>query len=347
MPLPFSVAVFGVSGYTGSEALRLLAGHPSFEVAAVGGSGSAGERLGELHRHLPSLAHLTIERLDPTEVETDAAVLALPHEGSAEVAPALLERGVRVVDLSGAFRLPPEAYPAWYGFAHPAPAWAQKAVYGLPELRGAEIAGADLVANPGCFPTAAVLVLAPLLREELIARMGIVVDAKTGISGAGRTPTETVHFVSTEGGVRPYKPGGVHRHVPEMEQELAVVAGAPVALSFVPHLVPTVRGILVTCYAPLAATADEPKLHGVLRDAYEDAAFVRVLPTGVLPDTKRTAGANTIEIGAALDQRTGTVVVMAAIDNLVKGGAGQAVQNLNLMFGLPETAGLEAAAVYP
>lgn len=341
------VAVFGVSGYTGSEALRLLASHPVFEVAAAGGSATAGERIGDLHPHLPALSHLTVERLDPGTVGAEAALLALPHEESAEVAPALLDAGVRVVDLSGAFRLPPEAYPAWYGFVHPAPAWTEKAVYGLPEMRASEIAGADLVANPGCFPTAAVLALAPLLRAELISRMGIVVDAKSGISGAGRTPTQTSHYASTEGSIRPYKPGGVHRHVPEMEAELAAAAGAPVAVSFVPHLVPSVRGILVTCYAPLASSADDGKLHATLTEAYDGAPFVRVLAQGTLPDTKRTTGANAIEIGVALDQHTATAVVMAAIDNLVKGAAGQAVQNLNLMFGLPETAGLEAAAVYP
>lgn len=347
MPAPISVAVFGVSGYTGSEALRLLAAHPSFEVVAAGGSSTAGERLADLHPHLPALAHLTVDRLDPAGLQADAALLALPHEESARVAPALLEAGVRVVDLSGAFRLPPEAYPAWYGFVHPSPEWAQKAVYGLPELHASEIAGADLVANPGCFPTAAILALAPLLRAGLVSRMGVVVDAKTGVSGAGRTPTPEVHYASTEGSVRPYKPGGVHRHVPEMEAELGASAGAPVAVSFVPHLVPTVRGILVTCYASLAAAANEDRLRGTMVEAYEEAPFVRVLGPGVLPDTKRTTGANGIEIGMALDQRSGTAVAMAAIDNLVKGAAGQAVQNLNLMFGLPETAGLEAAAVYP
>jgi len=347
MPPRIPVAVFGVSGYTGAEALRLLASHPVFEVVAAGGSTTAGERIADLHPHLPSLAHLTVERLDPGRIGAEAALLALPHEESAEVAPALLDAGIRVVDLSGAFRLSPEAYPAWYGFVHPAPEWAEKAVYGLPELHASEVAGADLVANPGCFPTAAILALAPLLRAELISRMGVVVDAKSGISGAGRTATQAVHYASSEGSVRPYKPGGVHRHVPEMEAELAAAAGAPVAVSFVPHLVPTVRGILATCYAPLAASGRNARLHATLAEAYADAPFVRVLDPGTLPDTKRTTGANAIEIGVAIDQHTGTAVVMAAIDNLVKGAAGQAVQNLNLMHGLPEAAGLEAAAVYP
>lgn len=347
MPAPIGVAVFGVSGYTGSEALRLLSSHPSFEVVAAGGSRAAGERLADLHPHLPALGHLTIHRLQPSRVEAEAALLALPHEEAATVAPALLEAGVRVVDLSGAFRLSPDDYPAWYGFVHPSPEWAEKAVYGLPELHTTEIIGAELVANPGCFPTAVILALAPFLRAGLVARMGIVVDAKTGISGAGRTPTQTVHFASTEGSVRPYKPGGVHRHVPEMEAELAAAVGAPMAMSFVPHLVPMVRGILVTCYAPLASQVDADGLHAALAAAYDEAPFVRVLAPGILPDTKRTTGTNAVEIGVALDRHTGTAVVMAAIDNLVKGAAGQAVQNLNLMFGLPETEGLQAAAVYP
>ena len=343
------IAVLGASGYAGAESLRLLAGHPETEVVVAAGGRAAGQRVGAIAPHLSALADLPIGELDPGAVidRAEVALLALPHEESARLAPVLLEGGVRVIDLSGAFRLPAEDYPAWYGFAHPAPAWLGKAVYGLPELFGEQIVGAELVANPGCYPTAAALALAPLVRAGLVEASGIVIDAKSGISGAGRTPTDVTHFATADGSIRPYAAGGAHRHTPEIERAIGAATGAATSVSFVPHLVPATRGLVATCFARAPAGLTTGAALAVLTEAYAGAPFVRVLPAGSLPDSKRTTGANVVEIGAAIDARTGTAVVVAALDNLVKGAAGQAVQNLNLMMGYAETAGLEAMAVYP
>jgi N-acetyl-gamma-glutamyl-phosphate reductase len=341
------VAVFGASGFTGAELLRLLADHPAVDIAAVGAGERAGSALATVHPHLAPLGDLTLERLGPeVAARVDLALLALPHGESARLAPALVEAGTRVVDLAGDFRLPAEAYPDWYGFEHPAPAWLEKAAYGLPELFREAIRGADLVANPGCYPTAAALALVPLLRAGLIEPRGIVIDAKSGVSGAGATLTDAVHHARTEGSVRPYRVGH-HQHTPEIEAVLERSTGIPFRLTFVPHLVPAVRGVLVTCYARLSAPVSVEELSAALSQAYADEPFVRALPPGELPDPKRVTGANVCEVGVGLDARAGTAVAVGAVDNLVKGAAGQAVQNLNLMCGFDEAAGLPVVGVYP
>lgn len=343
------VAVLGASGYTGAELLRLLAGHPGAEVGVIGARTAAGEAVGSLYPHLSPFADRPFEALEPGEVAGRArfAFLALPHGESMRMAPALCEAGLRVVDLAGDFRLPAEAYPQWYGFDHAAPAWLAKAVYGLPELFADDIRGADLVANPGCYPTPAALGLVPLARAGLVELRGVIVDAKSGISGAGRTPTASTHFVHADESVRPYKAGGVHQHTPEMERVLEMATGSGASVTFVPHLVPSTRGVLTTCYAPLARRATTADLLDALSKAYAESSFVRVLPQGTLPDTKRVTGSNVLELGAVVDRRTGTAIVAGAVDNLVKGAAGQAVQNFNLMQGFPETEALEALALYP
>lgn len=343
------VVVFGASGFSGVELLRLLAGHPVFEVVAAGAGDAAGRAIAEVYPHLaPAYPGRAFQALDAGDAPfgARAALLALPHGQSSGVVPDLLQAGLRVVDLGGDFRLPPEDYPEWYGFDHPAPSWLGKAVYGLPELFAEDLAGAELVANPGCYPTAVGLALAPLLREGMLDPGGVVVDAKSGVSGAGRKPTETVHYAATEGSVRPYKVGR-HQHTPEIERVLERVTGAPVGVTFVPHLVPAVRGVLVTCYARLARAATLEELASVLETAYAGKPFVRVTPPGTLPDPKRVTGSNVCEVGAGLDARRSLAVLVAAVDNLVKGAAGQAVQNLNLMFGLPEALGLQALGIYP
>lgn len=354
MPVQQSrVAVFGASGFSGAELLRLLADHPAVEVTALGANERAGERVDDVHPHLSALGDRRFEALDDSVAErADVAFLALPRGASAPLAPVLVERGMRVVDLTGDFRLPAEAYPAWYGFEHPAPEWLGRAVYGLPETHRDEIAGARLVANPGCFATAAILALAPLLRAGLVAPDGLVIDAKTGVSGAGATPTPTVHYAHVEGSVRPYRVG-THQHTPEIEGELTCAAGSPVRVTFVPHLVPAVRGILATCYGRATGAAAEAggepaaRLTDALTAAYAEEPFVRVLPPGAVPDPKRVTASNVAEVACAADPRTGTVVAMGAIDNLVKGAAGQAVQNLNVMLGLDQATGLPTVGVYP
>ncbi len=345
------VVVLGASGSTGGELLRLLDAHPGVEIAALGARDSAGRTLAEVHPHLAwtTVAGRTLEPLDEAGAagRAEIAFCALPHGASAELAPALLEAGTRVVDLAGDFRLPAETYPEWYGFDHPAPAWLPKAVYGLPELFREEIRGARLVANPGCFPTAVALGLAPLRSAGLIEPGSITVDGKTGLSGAGRAATEATAFVATEDSVRPYR-FPRHQHTPEMERALELAGPGPApAVSFVPHLVPAVRGVLVTCYARAAEAATTTTLTETLASAYAGERFVRVLAPGEMVDTKRVRGSNVLELQAVVDERTGTAVVAGALDNLVKGASGQAVQNLNLLAGFDETTALPVAGVYP
>jgi len=344
------VAVFGASGYAGGELVRLLVEHPNVELVFLAANESAGRELAEVHPHLAAspIGSRVLAPLDAASAADRAsfAFLSLPHGASASLAPALLEAGLCVVDLAGDFRLPAAAYPDWYGFEHPAPAWLEKAVYGLPEVFGDEIAGASLVANPGCYPTPVVLGLAPLRAAGLIGPGQIVVDGKAGLSGAGRALAEATSYAATEESVRPYR-FPMHQHTPEMERALELASGIAATVSFVPHLVPAVRGVLVTCYAALEPGTTTDSLTGCLASAYADAPFVRVLPPGDMADTKRTRGSNLVELQAVADRRSGTAIVAGALDNLVKGAAGQAVQNMNLMAGFDSTAGLTATAVYP
>ena len=340
------IAVLGASGTTGGELVRLLLGHPGVEVVFLGGGASAGKALGEVHPHLAgsALGARTIEALDGVPT-VDVAFLALPHGESSSLAPSLLDAGARVVDLAGDFRLPAGDYPDWYGFEHPAPAWLDKAVYGLPERLRSQIAGAHLVANPGCFPTPVVLGLAPLFEAGLLEPGPVLVDGKTGLSGAGRTASDATTHLATEESVRPYR-FPRHQHTPEMEHRLELLA-ADVRVSFVPHLVPAVRGVLTTSYLPAASGATTEALTQALAGAYEGEPFVRVLPEGQMVDTKRVRGSNVVELQAVVDERSGTAIVVGALDNLVKGGAGQAIQNLNLLIGAEETTALPAVGVYP
>jgi N-acetyl-gamma-glutamyl-phosphate reductase len=293
--------------------------------------------------HLAPLAGRTfsaMDQLDPSAI--GAACVALPAGQSAVVIPGLVEAGVPVVDVGADFRLGAEAYPVWYGFEHPAPEWLAKAVYGLTELHRDEVRGAALVANPGCYPTPVGLGLAPLFGAGLLDGDGpVIVDGKSGITGAGKEPTAQSHFAALDGSVRAYRVG-THQHTPEME---AAIGGATV--TFVPHLVPAVRGVVTTCYARTAVGATAEALRAALADTYGGEPFVRVLPAGETPDPRRLAGSNVCELSADVDAHAGTAIVIGAIDNLGKGAAGQAIQNLNLMLGLEETAGLSTVGVYP
>jgi N-acetyl-gamma-glutamyl-phosphate reductase len=344
------VAVLGASGYAGGEAVRLLAAHPHLDVTFLGAKGSVGATLGESHPHLSSLPQagdvLRPIEAGPIAEAADLVLSSLPHGASAAIVPELLDAGLRVIDLAGDFRLPADAYPEWYGFEHPAPARLDKAVYGLPELFGDRIAGAELIANPGCYPTPVILGLSPLLAAGLIEPTPVRVDGKTGLSGAGRAATDATLFTSTEDSVRPYRVPR-HQHTPEMERGIELATGVALPIVFVPHLVPTVRGVLTTCYATLAPGVTTQELTDRLAAAYERRPFVRVLPAGAMVDSKRTRGTNTVELQAVADPRTGTAIVVGGVDNLVKGAAGQAIQNANLVFGLPEDLGLPTLAVYP
>jgi N-acetyl-gamma-glutamyl-phosphate reductase len=336
------VGIINVTGYTGVELARLLHEHPQVELASVTGRSAAGQSLGQVFPHLASTNLTVKDKLGDVEL----VFSAMPHKESAKEVIPLLDKGVKVVDISADFRLKDAAeYQRWYGFSHPAPQLLKDAAYGLPELHHTQIAQAKLVANPGCYPTGAILALAPAVKAKLI-EADIVIDSKSGVSGAGRTLSLTTHFSEANEDVSAYALEG-HRHLPEITQELGqLYADKPPSVTFVPHLIPMTRGILTTCYAKLAsAKTGEKELKKLYADFYKDAPFVRVADSP--PHTKQTWGSNLCLVYPTVDQRTGKLVVISAIDNLVKGAAGQAVQNMNLMLGLPETTGLEALAIYP
>jgi N-acetyl-gamma-glutamyl-phosphate reductase len=342
------VAVIGASGYTGVELLRLLAGHPAVTVTCVTSRQQAGQPLGEAFPSLAGVYDLTFESVEPAALagRADLVFTAVPHQAAMGMVPQLLAAGCRVVDLSADYRLHDAAvYAEWYE-PHQTPELLAEAVYGLPELYREQVRGARLVANPGCYPTSAALALAPLLRQRRIDPATIIVDSKSGTSGAGRAAkVDTLYCEVNEG----FKAYGLprHRHTPEIEQTLSEAAGRPVTISFTPHLVPASRGILSTCYASLAGEVSLAELLALYRQQYAGEAFVRVLPEGRLPNINQVRGSNFCDIGLAVDPRTRRVIAVAALDNLVKGAAGQALQNMNLMLGLDECSGLRGAPVFP
>jgi N-acetyl-gamma-glutamyl-phosphate reductase len=331
--VPPSVSVFGAAGFTGALAARLLHRHPTFRLEAVTARSDTGRALDELYPH--HRVHLTLEEFDlDRHAQVDAAIVAYPHGAAAPLVSELRERGVRVVDLSADFRLKdPATYERWY-HSHQAPELLAESVYGLPERYRDQIRSADLVANPGCYPTASLLALAPLARAGLLK--DVVIDAKSGVSGAGRAATEKTHFVTVDENVTAYGLP-VHRHTPEIEQELAEL-GADVRISFTAHLLPLDQGELVSCYVTTGNGADPAELEALYEDAYAGEPFVEI--TGRAPGVRDVRETNICRISVHHDERTGRVIVFGAIDNLWKGAASQAVQNLNLMFGLPETAGI-------
>lgn len=344
-----NIAIVGSSGYTGGELFRILLHHPGAVVTAVTSERSAGRPITDIFPHLLGLTDLVCEPLDPAAIAKKAnlAFLALPHVTAQEAAFQLHKLGVKVVDLSADYRLTdPAVYEKWYEHGHQHPDLLKHAVYGLPELHRERIRKAALIANPGCYPTSAILGLAPVIAKKLIDTTTIVVDSKSGVSGAGRSPGLAYHFPEANEGFMAYKVGS-HRHTPEIEQEVSLLAGAQVTLTFTPHLVPMNRGILSTIYAKFAGPADTGKLHAVFQDFYRNETFVRVLPPGQFPNVRNVRGSNFCDIGVHADSRTGRAVIVTAIDNLMKGAAGQAVQNMNLMMGFEETAGLKFAGLCP
>lgn len=334
-------AVFGASGYTGGELLRYLAGHPTFEVVWATADRNAGKAVGDVFGHVPALGHLELQPTDPGNApELDVAFLALPHGEAARVGGSLAESGVVVVDLSADRRLQdPAVHEATYG-SPSAGAW----TYGLPEVHRGAVAGSKTIANPGCYPTAALLALVPPLRSGAVETSDIVVDATSGVSGAGRKVDADFLFSELDASFKAYGVAA-HRHAPEIEQELSDAASSDVVVTFTPHLAPMARGLLATCYAKTAGEADDVRM--ALEAAYKDERFVHVLPEGSQPRTKDVSGSNHARIGIAHDPRTRTAVITCAIDNLGKGAAGQAVQNANLVCGLDESTGLGAGGMYP
>lgn len=340
-------AIVGASGYTGMELLRLLLNHPHVELRAATSRAEAGKSLAEVFPRFRKAggADLKFIAPDPDAIAAtgaQVAFLALPHGVAAEIARALLERNVRVIDLSADFRLRDAAvYAEFYGHEHPAPDLLDSAVYGLPEVRADEIAKAKLIASPGCYPTSIILPLLPLLRAKLIDHTTIVANSMSGVSGAGRKADISYLFVECNESARAY---GVpkHRHLSEIEQELSIAAQEQVVISFIPHLIPVNAGIVTTTTAKLLPGIDPERIGEVLEEAYANETFVRLLGRGGCPDTKNVTRTNFIDIGWQYDARTGRVLLLSAEDNLGKGAGAQAVQSFNLMFGLTPSAGLQS-----
>ncbi|SNB46491.1 N-acetyl-gamma-glutamyl-phosphate reductase [Geobacter sp. DSM 9736] len=343
------VAIVGASGYTGIELVRILHGHPEVAVTCITSEQSAGKRLSDIFPSVRDRYDHVLENLEPVRIaeKADLVFTALPHKAAMEVVPTFLRLKKKVVDLSADYRLKSaEEYAAWYE-PHLNPELLDKSVYGLPELYRAQIAKAKLVANPGCYPTSIILGLAPLLKNGIIDLCSIVADSASGVSGAGRGAKVDNLYCEVNDGYKAYGVGGLHRHIPEIEQELGNLAGTGLRVTFTPHLVPMDRGILSTIYCQPRNTVSSGKLVSLYREFYEGEAFVRILPEGSFPSTAFVRGANFCDIGLAVDRRTGRIIVVSAIDNLVKGASGQAVQNMNVMCGFPENMGLEGLALFP
>ncbi len=347
-------AIIGAAGYTGSELVRLVHRHPELSLEVVAARDNAGKRLDEVLRStlgVRGLGERVLEAFEPAQAaelarRIDVAFLCLPHAASARAGKALYDAGVRVVDLSADFRLKSlAAYEKAYG-PHPAPELFELAVYGLPELHRAELAGARLIAAPGCYPTSCILPLAPLLRAGLIEPSGIIIDSKSGVSGAGRTPGGATHLPEAAEGIRPYKIAGTHRHLPEIEQELSLAAGKPLQVVFTPQLAPMTRGILSVAYARLLPGKTADDCRAAAQKLYAEG-LVTVLDDGVLPDTLWVRGSARAHVAYALDARTSTVIAMGAIDNLAKGASAQALQALNVSMGWPDATGLPEVAQFP
>jgi N-acetyl-gamma-glutamyl-phosphate reductase len=351
MPDKAKIGILGASGYTGSECVRLLLRHPGVTIAALTADRRAGQEMRDV---FPQFSPFTLPKLAPIETldwageKFDLIFCALPHGTTQKVIKDLLTQApaTKVVDLSADFRLAPDAYARWYGHEHAAPELQKEAVYGLAEVYRAEIAKARLVANPGCYTTCAQLPLIPLLRERTINPDEIVVDAKSGMTGAGRSAKEAMLFSEVSEGFNAYGVGH-HRHMAELDQEFAKAAGRDVVVSFTPHLVPMNRGILSTIYVRGRNGQAAEDLHALLAKCYAGEAFVHVLPLGEMPHTRHVRGSNMTFIGVAPDRIPGRVIIGSALDNLVKGASGQAVQNMNLLLGLPETTGIEQVALFP
>ncbi|MBA4373835.1 MAG: N-acetyl-gamma-glutamyl-phosphate reductase [Thermodesulfovibrio sp.] len=343
------VAICGASGYTGIELLRILANHPKVKVSAATSEKSAGRKVTALFPHLDSFDKLVYEPMDREKLlkKADLFFLALPHGASQEAVDFFFRNNKAVIDLSADYRISDrKTYEQWYGLPHTRAAALKAAVYGLPEIYRAKIRKARLIANPGCYPTSAILGLMPALKNRIVEPLSIIIDSKSGTTGAGRKADLSVSFCEVNEGFKAYGIG-MHRHTPEIEQELSGLAKKKITVNFTPHLLPVDRGILTTIYAPLRKKVTQEQVLEAYKQAYKSEPFVRVLESGVYPNIKNVRGTNFCHIGVKLVERTNTLIIVSAIDNLVKGASGQAVHNMNLMLGFEETEGLRNLALFP
>jgi len=341
-------AIFGASGYTGQELTRILSGHPEVKLVAVTSRRFAGKPVTEVFPSLCGFTSLKYQNSTPAQISNicDIAFLALPHGVSMGIAPEFVKTGKKVIDLSADYRLRDlKTYEKWYG-KHSSAKLLKDAVYGIPELYRKQIRKAKFIANPGCYPTSIILGLAPALKKKLLDVSTIIADSASGVSGAGREPLTGSLFCEVDGGFKAYKVGK-HRHLPEIEQELNALADKKFAISFTPHLLPVKRGILSTIYAKLKNDVTLQELHSLYCSFYASEKFVRICPEGLYPNISSVCGSNYCDIGLAIDPRTKNVIIMAAIDNLIKGAAGQAVQNMNIIYNFAENTGLQNAPLYP
>jgi len=342
------VSIVGATGYVGLELVRMLSGHPEVELKYLSSQSYEGQDIADIYPNLKGCISHKLVALDVEKFakESDVVFTSLPHGASDVVIPALYEAGVKVIDMSGDFRYDDvKVYEAWYGTTHSRPDLLDVSVYGLPERHKEKIKSASLVGNPGCYTTCSILSAAPLLDAKLVKAENIIIDAKSGVSGAGAKLATGSHFCEAHESMKAYNVAK-HRHTSEIEQELSKAAGEEVLLSFTPHLLPIKRGIFATVYMNLNGDVTAEAIQAAYEKAYADEPFVTVLPAGQLPEIKHVVGSNRCAIGFTVDKRLKRVVVCAVIDNLVKGAAGQAIQNMNLMFGLKETTGLPMAGMY-
>ena len=342
------IGIAGASGYTGLELIRLLVGHPGVELTVLTSETFQGQNIAEVFPSLNGIVDLELRPLDNNIAkECQVLFLALPHTTAMPKLPDYLQSDCKIIDLSADYRLKdPKAYTDWYSVTHTNPELLEKAVYGLPELHRQAIQSAQLVANPGCYPTSVVLALAPLLKTDWVDLGSIISDSKSGVSGAGRKPSLTSHFAEVNEGISPYGLAD-HRHTPEMEQELSALAGKSVRLTFSPHLVPMTRGMLSTVYINLNQAITDEKLVEHYRSFYKGENFIRVLNPGKFASSHHVLSSNFCDIGLKVDSRNQRLIITSALDNLIKGASGQAVQNMNIMLGLDEKTGLMAPAIFP
>ncbi|WP_027416092.1 N-acetyl-gamma-glutamyl-phosphate reductase [Aneurinibacillus terranovensis] len=344
-----NISIIGATGYSGVELIRLLLQHPEARISAVYSNSQAGNSMQAIYPHLQYVFTEDLHEINVEEIQctADVVFIATPSGVSGQLIPKLMNDSLKVIDLSGDLRLATtDVYKTWYR-KEPAPQeYLDQAVYGLSEWMADAIQQAQVIANPGCFPTAALLSLLPLLQAGIIEETSIIIDAKSGVTGAGRSVTLGSHFCEVNESISAYKVA-IHQHTPEIEQILTKLTGKEAIISFTPHLVPMNRGILTTSYAALTAGATEGRVADAFNQAYEGKPFVRLRQPGSYPKTKEVYGSNYCDIAWHIDQRTGRIIVLSVIDNVVKGAAGQAVQNMNLMFGLPETTGLNFTPVFP